>query len=194
MCWEMRSLEATKRNVNYSSVPECGFCIWKHMQTLRLSANSTLEIPPPQTPLLEALTTGPTTWEWNIHSPSSCATLVVMASCCPSLRSSPHVRKPCWPSSTSPPTCRRTSIKEWNCQDPCQLGSSAPAPSSSNLSAISRPYPWIRAPPAMFPRCAWQNVEMSANNKINDPFPHAESFLCVHDNIVSGELGLCYLY
>lgn len=44
-----------------------------------------------------------------------------------------------------------------------------------------------RAPPAMFPHCAWQNVKMSANNKINDPSPHAESiFLCVYDNIVSG--------
>ena len=98
----------------------------------------------PQTLLLVALTTGPTTWVWSIPTPSSCVTLVVTASCCPSLRSSPHARRPCWPSSTLPPTCRRTSIKERNCQDPCQLSSSVPAPSPSNLSAISSPYPWIR--------------------------------------------------
>lgn len=66
-------------------------------------------------------------------------------------------------------------LKELNCQDPCQLHFSIPAPSLSNCSAISSPYPWIRAPPAMFSHCAWQNLKMSANNKINDPSPHAES-------------------
>lgn len=47
----------------------------------------------------------------------------------------------------------------------------------------------------MFPRCAWQNVKMSANNKINDPSPHAESiFYVYYDNIVFDGLSLCHLY
>lgn len=66
-------------------------------------------------------------------------------------------------------------LREQNCQDPCQFSFSSPAPSPSNLSAISSPYPWIQAPPAMFPRRAWQSVKMSTNNKINDPSPQAES-------------------
>ena len=49
---------------------------------------------------------------------------------------------------------------------------------------ISQPSParihGYGAPPAMFPRCAWQNVKMSANNKINDPSPHAESIFYVY--------------
>lgn len=73
------------------------------------------------------------------------------------------------------PRAEEPLLRERNCQDPCQLSFSSPSPSPSNLSAISSLYPWIQAPPAMFPRCAWQSVKMSANNKINDPSPHAES-------------------
>ena len=169
-------------------------CIKTHPGWPTSSAYPTLNNPSllvcPQTLLLEAPTTGLMTWEWSIPTPSSCVTLVVMASCCPSLRSGPHVRRPCWPSSTSPPTCRRTSIREPNCQDPCQLSSSVPAPSTIQALSQSpaRIHGYGHHPPCFLAVLDRMSRWVQTIKSMIHPHMLNLIFSCVYDSVVSGGL------